>query len=179
MDSKFFRLPTRPDFYGGSAGPVDVRTRGTDQELPAPDSRFPGWAAPMSDARLVTDYQPHCAKNIPAGQQFPTKGWMQRNAEELIEFNRKTYAQRMGGFLPYDNTVVPPPAMKVECKAGGCEMKLTGEAGGIGLERADGGCPELFGTYSYAGAATPAPAPARVGLTTRPEGGRNTVRGIF
>lgn len=177
MDSKFFRLPTKPNFYGGGR-PVDSKQRGTGQELPAPDSRFPGWAAPMSDARLVTDYQAHCAKNIPAGSQFATKEWMQRNAESILVYNRKEYAGRMGANLPFDDTVVPPPAMVVECKPGGCSRVMTEAPGGIGMERAGAACPELFGTFSYAGMANVKAEP-RVALTTKQEGGRNSVRGVF
>lgn len=177
MDSKFFRLPTNPNFYP-AAKPVDIRESGTNQELPAPDSRFPGWAAPMSDARLVTDYQPHCARNIPAGQQFATKGWLQRNGSQVIDYSRKIYAQRMGGFQTFDSSVVPPPAMVVDCKAGGCSRSVTEAPGGIGMERAGAACPELFGTFSFAGTATTDAQP-RVGLTTKQEGGRNSIRGIF
>ena len=177
MDSKFFRLTTNPNLYPATQ-PADVRDIGTNQELPAPDSRFPGWAAPMSDARLVTDYQPHCARNIPAGQQFATKGWIQRNASQVMDYSRKVYAQRMGGFLAYDSTVVPPPAMVVDCKPGGCSRSLTEAPGGIGTERADAACPELFGTFSYAGMANVKAEP-RVGITTKQEGGRNSVRGVF
>jgi hypothetical protein len=181
MDSKFFRIPTKPNFYAGleAAPPVDVRDVGTNQELPAPDSRFPGWAAPMSDARLVTDYQPHCAKNVPAGQQFPTKAWMQRNASDVIDYSRKIYAQRMGGFLAYDSSVVPPPALIVDCKPGGCSRSVTEAPGGIGMERAGAECPELFGTFSFAGMVGPAPEKPRVCLTTKQEGGRNSIRGVF
>lgn len=180
MDSKFFRLPTKPNYYAGleAAPPVDIRKTGTNQELPAPDSRFPGWAAPMSDARLVTDYQPHCAKNIPAGQQFPTKGWIQRNAETLIEYNRKSYAERMGATQPFDDTVVPPPALIVDCKPGGCSRTVTEAPGGIGMERAGAACPDLFGTYSYV-SATANSAEPRMALTTKQEGGRNSIRGVF
>ncbi len=182
MDSKFFRLPTYPNFYTGvqSAPPVDVRTTGTNQELPAPDSRFPGWGAPMSDARLVTDYQPHCARNIPAGSQFATKGWMQRNATSIIDYSRKEYADRMGATLAYDDTVVPPPAMVVDCKPGGCSRVITEAPGGIGMERGGTPCPELFGTFSYAPPGGPnTRGEPRVGLTMKQEGGRNSIRGVF
>jgi DNA-binding transcriptional MocR family regulator len=95
MDSKLFRLPTSPNYYGPleSAPPVDVREIAANQQAPAPDSRFPGWAAPMSDGRLVTNYDPHCASNIPAGKQFPTKAWMQKNSDSIIELSRKAIAK--------------------------------------------------------------------------------------
>ena len=178
MDTKFFRLPTKPNFYPAqSPVPVDVETMGETQQLPAPDSRFPGWAAPMSDARLVTDYRPHCLTNVPAGKQFPTKQWMQKNGSDLIEHNRKVYSERMGANLPFDDSVVPPPVEIVTCKRGGCDRIETGAPGGIGRERVET-VPELFGTFSYVreGART---EPPNVSLTKREEGGRNTVRGIF
>ena len=31
---------------------------------PARDSRYPAYAGPMQDARLVTDYRPQCSKNM-------------------------------------------------------------------------------------------------------------------
>jgi len=46
------------------------------------------------------------------------------------------------------------------------------------MERAGAACPELFGTFSFAGTATTDAQP-RVGLTTKQEGGRNSIRGIF
>ena len=178
MDTKFFRLPTKPNFYPASEPvPIDVETMGETQQFPAPDSRFPGWAAPMSDARLVTDYRPHCLTNVPAGKQFPTKVWMQRNGSELIEYNRKAYSDRMGANLAFDISVVPPPVEIVSCKRGGCDRAQTGAPGGIGMERKET-VPELFGTFSYVGSGACA-GPPNVALTTRQEGGRNTVRGIF
>lgn len=181
MDSKFFRIPTQPNYYQDleSAPPVDVRRMGTDQEFPAPDSRFPGWPAPMSDARLVTDYQPHCAKNIPAGKQFPTKHWMQNNATGVIEYNRRLFADRMGATQPFDNSVVPPPAQIVTCEKGECSIKNTDAPGGIGLARAEAAVPELFGTFSYVSAGAQPLKAAQVPLTRKQEGGRNSVRGVF
>ena len=179
MDSKFFRLPTKPNFYAGleTAPPVDIRNIAERSEFPAPDSRFPGWAAPMSDARLVTDYRPHCAKNIPVGRQFPTKAWMQQNAVDIMNYSRKTYSERLGADLPYDDSVVPPPALVVTCTKGGCERKETEAAGGIGMERADGAISfELFGTYEPASRGRRAVV-TRTPLTARQEGGRNSVRG--
>ena len=178
MDTKFFRLPTTPNLYP-SQSPVtmDIPVMGETQQFPAPDSRFPGWAAPMSDARLVTDYRPHCLTNVPAGKQFPTKQWMQRSGSELIEYNRKVYSERMGANLPFDDSVVPPPVEIMSCKKGGCGRTATGAAGGIGIERQET-VPELFGTFTYLGSGACAGAP-KVALTTRQEGGRNTVRGVF
>ena len=55
----------------------------------------------------------------------------------------------------------------------GCEY-LDGDKNGLGIERMDK-APELFGTFSYQGYAR-APR-AKTELTTRFEGGRNSMRG--
>jgi hypothetical protein len=178
MDSKFFRLPTKPNFVGPvqHAAPVDIREFSQRQEFPAPDSRYKGWPGPMSDARVVTDYAPHCQSNIPAGSQFPTKVWMQKHGDEILQFSRKQTGLRMGSFLPYDNSVVPPAAMKVVCKPGECMRIVTNAPGGIGMEREGTPCPELFGTFERD--TTGAPRQGRPQyLTTRFEGGRNSPRG--
>ena len=52
-------------------------TRNTE---PAPDNRYPAFAAQMQDGRLVTDYRNHCSRNVPAGAQFTTKKWMIQQA---------------------------------------------------------------------------------------------------
>jgi len=177
MDAKMFRLPTTPNFYPGGV-PVDVRTIAAGQEAPAPDSRFPGWAAPMSDARLVTNYQPHCSANIPAGKQFPTKAFMQQRASEIIDYNRKVFAERMGADRPFDDSVEAPPALRSKCTKSGCTLEETGFSSGIGMERAGAACPELFGTFAPTAGSYRA-AVSHTSLTMRQEGGRNSVRGVF
>lgn len=89
MDAKLFRLPTTPNYYESlqSTPPAPIRDV-RNGLLPAPDNRYEGWAGPMSDGRLVTDYAPQSSKNIPAGQQFPTKAWMQKHGTEIIEHSR-------------------------------------------------------------------------------------------
>ncbi len=89
MDSQFFRIPTQPNYYFGispyeaerTAYKTAVSQRNT---FPTPDSRFPGYAAPMDDGRLVTDYRPHCNENVPAGVQFPVKEWVTKNRKSLL-----------------------------------------------------------------------------------------------
>jgi len=177
MDSKLFRLPTSPNYYQSAHTgiPIDVRNY-AKVLLPAPDTRFPGWAGQMSDARLVTDYSAHCSANVPAGKQFPTKQWMQKNATEIIDYSRKRSAEITGAIYPLDKSVVPPPLYTVSCKAGGaCEKTATNAAGGLGVGREDS-APELFGTY-YNVTGPPAEAP-NTPLTSRYEGGRNTLRGL-
>ena len=181
MDAKLFRLPTSPNYYKPiqSNTPVDVREVAKRQQIPAPDPRFPGWAGQMEDGRLVTNYDPHCASNIPAGRQFPTKEWMQKNAEDIIMVSRKRSAEITGAIFPFDESVVPPPAMKVKCKPSGCTRVATEAVGGIGMEREGADAPDLFGTYDPTGFLPAKAHPARTALTTRYEGGRNSLRGQF
>lgn len=178
MDSKLFRLPTSPNFYSGiaSANPFDVSNQQKQTQLPTKDSRFPGWAAPMADGRLVTEYQNHCSRNIPTGNQFATKEWMTKNAIELIRISRERQAQQTGAIYAFDTTVVPPPSLIVKCATNDCVRILTEKDGGIGVERADAEAPELFGTWDSREWAATAPRP-NVALTSVYEGGRNTPRG--
>jgi hypothetical protein len=178
MDSKLFRLPTAPNFYSAiaTANPFDVGEQQKRSQLPSPDSRFPGWAAPMADGRLVTEYKNHCSRNIPTGSQYATKEWMTKNASELIRISRERYSEQTGAIYGLDKSVVPPPALIVRCKTNDCDRTYTNATGGIGMERADAEAPELFGTWENE-AMTSAPK-AVVPLTTRFEGGRNTPRGV-
>lgn len=182
MDSQFFRIPTQPNPYKYNMLPsyqaqkvatntiVSVRTT-----APTQDSRFPGWAAPMADGRLVTDYRPHCNENIPAGSQFATKEWVQKNTDEIIDISRKRQATMVGAIYGLDPTVVPPAEAIQQCDPMGCDIVTTGLSEGIGLERPYDKAPELFGTFSYPIMKNPY-AP-KVGLNTRFENGRNSPRG--
>lgn len=176
MDSKLFRLPTSPDLFRDvqQARPADIGRIGKSQQLPAPDIRFPGWAGPMADARLVTDYSSHCSGNIPTGRQYATKEWMQKHAVDIIALSRKRQSNYTGAIYPFDTSVEPPPVAEVACRTDSCTIKYTGQPGGIGMARREA-VPELFGTYQEL-SPTPAPSP-RVALTTQYEGGRNTPRG--
>jgi hypothetical protein len=178
MDSKLFRLPTKPNFYAAiaTAHPFDFDQRQKHTQLAAPDPRYPGWAGQMADGRLVTSYQNHCSRNVPAGQQFATKEWMTKNATKLIDLNRQRYAETTGAGYRFDESVVPPPAAVRSCSKADCGLKETGAMGGIGVERADAAAPYLFGTWEPTGPVLGAPAPA-ISLTRRYEGGRNTPRG--
>lgn len=179
MDSQFFRIATQPNYYHGLssyqaekvANRTTVSTRNTQ---PSMDSRFPGWAAPMEDGRLVTDYRPHCNQNIPAGKQFATKEWIQTNSDDLIAISRTRYAQATGAIYSYDMTVEAPPESLVKCDKVGCEFMPSGKYNGIGTERVYDRAPELFGTYVLPKMKAPKP---HIGLNPRFEGGRNSWRG--
>jgi len=175
MDSNLFRLATGPNFVQ-HARPVDIRTVARSQTIPAPDSRFPGWPAPMADARMVTNYQPHCQNNIPAGKQYPTVRWMQRNGESIIDANRTISAIQMGAEHGLDPTVVPPPSDIMRCTRSVCERSSTGNPGGIGLDRRET-VPELFGTYMVP--LVPSDQVWDSKMTGVYEGGRNSLRGAL
>jgi hypothetical protein len=180
MDTKLFRLPTEPSLYGSI--PTRVAEQATMSRLtpkdvyaagPAPDSRFPGWAGPMEDGRLVTDYRTHCSENIPAGQQFAVHQWMQRNAESILEISRTRQAKQAGALQPFDSTVVPPPQSIVHCNPAGCAVQFTHLPSGFGQERQEI-VPELFGTFAYQKTEERQPLPP---ITRTSEGGRNSLRG--
>ena len=177
MDARLFRLPTHPNFYANAhaANPFDINQRQKYTEGPTPDIRFPGWAAPMSDGRLVTSYKNHCSQNIPEGKQFATKEWMTHNAEELIRVSRERLAHQTGAIYGLDTSVVPPPANIVECTRSECVRTQTHLGGGIGNERAPDTLPDLFGTWDPVSMATR--LKPNTALTSQYEGGRNTPRG--
>jgi hypothetical protein len=178
MDSKLFRITTEPNYYRSvqNTSPI-VKTNTRNNILPAPDNRFAGWPGPMSDARLVTDYNNRCSKNIPVGKQYPTTLWMQRNGNSIIDYSRHATMVASGSIFPFDNSVVPPPESTLSCKRSGCIRTMTGFEGGIGVERSEG-VPELFGTFS-----SPTNYLKRqeehISGTTNYEAGRNSLRGDY
>jgi hypothetical protein len=176
MDAKLFRLPTQPNFYAAiqAADPVNLENRSRYTQLPTPDSRFPGWAAPMADGRLTTDYRPRCSTNVPVGNQFVTKGWLQQNADSIISVSRKRMAENVGAVYGLDHSVVPPAALYVDCSRDGCTMTPSKDRAAIGTERLGAQAPDLFGTFSVPILRA---QPSQVAITTKYEGGRNTPRG--
>lgn len=181
MDSKFFRLPTKPNYYesvtNAQSECVAKKTIVSERDtVPSRDSRFPGFAAPMEDGRLVTDYRPHCNENIPAGLQYATKEWVQENTDGIIEVSRARQARITGAIYGTDPTTTPPPVGVVQCKPTECYVAYTEAADGIGIERPYDKAPELFGTFVFPRMKAPAP---HVAVTTRFEGGRNTIRGGY
>lgn len=181
MDPQFFRYATQPNYYSGltpnearrAAYKTAVSPRNT---FPTPDSRFPGYAAPMADGRLVTDYRPHCNEAVPPGQQYAVKEWIQTNTTDIIRLSRERQATMAGAQYGDDPTVVPPPSDIVQCQPTECTMVPTGLADGIGTERVYDRAPPLFGTFSVA---RQRPPHANVALTTVFEGGRNSPRGRY
>ena len=171
MDANLFRLPTSPDFYASRS----VSRPSVSSGLPAPDSRFPGWAAHLEDGRLVTDYRSNKETNIPVEAQEKTRIWIQRNADDIIRVSRNRAAQTTGMIYGLDTTLLPPAASYSRCAADGCEFKQ-GAQDGIGTERVGSDAPYLFGTYIPNRPLMQAPLP-KVHVTRRYEGGRNSFRG--
>ena len=180
MDVNGFRDPQSPWLFGNTNSHlIESRVRANEapsrDTYPSPDSRFPGWAAQMSDGRIATDYRPKCSKNIPTGQQFATRGWMQKNAEELIHLSRKRQAELAGAGQSYDPRSEVPPVAYVKCDTIDCGYTEVNTKG-VGIERSEH-VPNLFGTFaqssSYWGKQD------QPTITMIEEGGRNTVRGRF
>lgn len=149
MDSHGFRLPQYP-----AQPPASVVKKETDRELnamktiPAPDSRYEAYAAPLEDGRLVTDYRPSCATRAPPGTQFAVKQWTVHNANEIARISRKRQAELTGHVLGTAATV-PPPAVLQSCSPSACQIRPTNYAAGLGIERADSVAPPLFGTFTF------------------------------
>jgi hypothetical protein len=146
---------------------------------PARDDRYPAYAGPMADGRLVTDYRPHCSKNIRPAEQYYTKLWMIHHTDEMMDESRRRQVEWSGASLPLANTV-PPPADIVHSNPFYSEVNPTHMPTGIGIERADAKAPMLFGTFHY----EPTMQEIRnnrknIALTTRQEGGRNSIRGVI
>jgi len=171
MDAQLFRLPTAPNLYYPGA-PIDIAKRIRVSQLPTPDARFPGWAAPMTDGRL-TDYRPNCATNVPVGHQYETKEWMQKNTDSLIDTSRKRMAETTGAVFGLDSSVVPPAKTYVSCTETGCEWTMSTDPIAIGTERLCA-APDLFGTFVFRPRAAP---DSFIGLNQKDEGGRNSLRG--
>lgn len=177
MDSQMFRKQTSPNLMP-KYNPVAVKKAVARMEAPTKatypieDPRYPTHASIMEDGRLVTDYKSHCATNGGDPRYGNSvRGFLQHNADALIQVSRKRQADRVGAQYMMANTVVEPKLIQT-CNEYECSMSRVSK-GGLGLERSEP-VPELFGTFSDARKVAPAP---NVRLTTVFEGGRNTPHG--
>jgi hypothetical protein len=183
-DSKGFRYQTDPNYYNYSPSTADLIREANRQQIggakgtePARDSRYPAYAAPMSDGRLVTDYRPKCSRNITAGQQFDTKQWMVHNAMEIMDTSRRRQVEWTGGNL-MQPVLAPPPADVISVDADVVNVIPSGLPGGIGVQRANETTPDLFGTFQYMPSSSEEMHnKKRICTTSFFEGGRNTPRG--
>jgi len=173
MDRNNFRKISEPNLY---ANYNSVKVKESIYSLPndvAPDNRYSSWPAIMSDGRLATDYNDHCSKNIPVGQQFPTKVWLQKNGDKIIDFSRKN---QFPVTKPLDSSVLPPPAQILKTTKYDCTLVPTKQNLGIGVERDNNSTPSLFGTFAQTTIET---KPQNSYVTKYFEGGRNTPRGTY
>ena len=178
MDSQRFQKPTYPDFRPNlndrvtevAVNRVDAPAKQTEQ---VPDNRYPKYASAMMDARVFTDYKPHCAVNVaPPKYGNSIRAWLQHNADGIVQVSRKRQAMRTGAHYAKAQTV--PGAKQVQnCDAYECRFFTSKNANSIGLERVEP-VPSLFGTFSAPSYAMP---PSGELLTKNYEGGRNTPRG--
>lgn len=179
MDSGQFRLPTYPDLRPNvnpqkTENIVVARQAPSIKTAPIQDSRFPGYAANMQDARFITDYRTHCQQNFsPSKYGESVRGWIQHNADAIIQTTRKRQAE-MAGAQYMKAATVPPGQQYESCNEFDCKFTYNPDRDAIGLVRKEG-CPELFGTFSEP--YLPMPAPTGTMLTTTYEGGRNSLRG--
>jgi hypothetical protein len=177
MDRKGFRLKSEPDLVHQPSRTIVNQevTREIDatKTVPAPDSRFRAYAAPLSDGRLVTDYRDKCVTRAPPGTQFSVKNWTVRNTDEIIQISRDRQVQSTGQALGTANTEVPAAEFQ-QCTTTGCSIQATGAYGGVGIERQEQ-VPELFGTFTFPpSAATLSKNRTFTALNTTIEYGRNT-----
>ncbi len=177
MDRRGFRKRATPDLVRQPSSYIVEQE--TDREIeatktiPAPDSRFHAYAAPMADGRLVTDYRNHCVTRAPPGTQFAVKNWTIHNTDDIIRISRQRQVQSTGQALGTAATELPP-AQTQQCSPEGCDIRSSGYKGGLGIERTDK-APPLFGTFTFPpSAVTRAKNTTSVELNTMIEYGRNT-----
>lgn len=185
LDQAGFSRDTRPNLYSNPPFGTEYRASqkayvpSVKDVYPARDVRYPAYAGPMQDARLVTDYRPQCTKNIRAGIQFDTKLWLINHTNDIIDESRRRQVEWTGASLAMANTV-PPPANIVHSTPFYSEVNPTGLHNGIGIERADTPAPNLFGTFTFEPTMTEIRNNRKnIALTQYYEGGRNSVRGVF
>jgi hypothetical protein len=185
MDRKGFRYKSSPNLYKYEPSTMDIIRDANRQQMggakgvePARDNRYPAFAAPMSDGRLITDYRTHCTQNIPVGAQYDTKHWMQNNAEQIMDVSRRRQMEWSGGSLPILE-LGPPPADVAVGTVDSYDVQPTNYVGGLGLVRpASGPTPDLFGSFHYApGLAEERNNVSFIRGTVDFEGGRNSPRG--
>jgi hypothetical protein len=151
MDTKGFRLKDKNGFFNLDKWDLVEQTNkevhASGSSVPADDSRYPAYAAAMSDARTFTDYRSHCASRVPAPYTQAVKEWMVKNGAQIIDMNRRRQAENTGAVFGTVETA-PQPATLVFCDAFKCEQEETNAHLGTGIETVNE-CPELPGTFNY------------------------------
>lgn len=179
MDSHLFRKETQPSFqpkYKSGVLEKAANRLETPSKVTAPidDPRYPKYAGMMEDGRLVTDYKTHCANNVVDSKYGNgLRGFLQHNADALMQVSRKRQAERAGAQF-YKAATVTGPKIYQKCNPYDCDFTYSDYRESIGMERSEP-VPELFGTFADPN--TNPPATTNHSLTTVFEGGRNTPRG--
>ena len=179
MDAQQFRTITAPNYYEASTS-RNISKVETQISKPTvgENSRYPGYAAITEDANIFTDYRPKCEKNIPYGQQYATRQWLQHNAENIIITSRERQARATGANYMHASTI-PPSVANVQCDTASCSYYpatnlMNGGKIPTGVTRADK-APPLFGTFEFREGQLFNKSPPTI--TKHYEGGRNTPRG--
>jgi len=177
MDRKGFLIRSKPDLITYPSRTIvrqEVqREIDSEKTVPAPDSRYHAYAAPMEDGRLLTDYRQACVTRAPPGTQFAVKQWNIHNTDELIHISRLRQVQSSGQSLGSAATELPPAVIQ-QCTPERCSIQQSQYRNGLGIERNDG-TPPLFGTFQF----PPDPSVRRnnhtsIGLNKEIAYGRNT-----
>jgi hypothetical protein len=112
------------------------------------NNKFASAPARMADGRHFTDYRPSCHLNakiqienqVPNSYEF--RMFLTRNAEDLMELNRKQSYLANGAFEckpPYNVGTMLPESHKVKCNAQTCEVSHNYENGlGLGRDYGEG-----------------------------------------
>ena len=178
MDSQRFVKPTMPDLRPHvNQGLLERGFRKiggeTKRSGQIQDVRYPGYAAVMEDARLVTDYKSQCENNVvPSEYGNSFRSWLQHNGDAFIQTSRHRQAEVNGAYY-YDVDTTIPAKQFQKCDAFECMFSRTGIQDSVGLQRSEN-VPELFGTFAKPDRSAPA---KHIALTSEFEGGRNSLRG--
>jgi hypothetical protein len=179
MDSQLFRKETETPFrksvnqaaFDAVARQIDSPSKVT---MPVDDVRYPLYAAPMEDGRIITDYQPHCSFNVVQPKYGNSvREFLQHNATAIIQVSRKRQAETAGAQFHKAPTVEGPKTIQ-RCNEYDCTFIESDYPKSIGLARTEP-LPSLFGTFSAP--TQPAPDSLKPPITTVFEGGRNSLRG--
>ena len=151
MDSKGFRLNDHSEIIHQPSSRIvrqeSLREIDAIKTIPAPDSRYSAYAAPMEDGRLVTDYRQACVSRATPGTQYAVKQWTIHNTDEIVNISRLRQVQNTGQALGGAKTELPPASYQ-QCGTEKCHFYSSGNPDGLGLERIEP-TPELFGTFTF------------------------------
>ena len=152
MDAQGFRIAEKNGFFKPSRWQLAEQTKkelkASGSTIPADDSRYPAFAAVMSDARTFTDYRQHCQTRVPSMYERPVKQWMIRNGHDIMNLNRKRQAENTGAVLGLADTA-PPAEVYFFCNPYECKKVESGNPFGTGVQTVNTPLPNLPGGFMY------------------------------